>query len=285
MNSGGGVFYNDGIWFFGPDSKLTMEGELGNPITIQGDRLEEPFQDVSGQWGGIRLGTGNNIHTIKHTIIKNSIVGIRVDSMANLELCNSEIRNTSNAGLLGVHANINAKNSLFVDNGANSVQLEFGGNYDFKYCTMANYGSDVSSLRLTNVLCLDQTCFECLGNDLNASFTNCIVSGSRNDEINFFDRDCNGEAFNVSFQNCIVKVNELLEDYPDFFTANCINSTCYTLPSDENLFFDTFEGDYHLDTLSFAEEKAIPLLGLELDLEGVSRDATMPDLGCYEYVY
>ncbi len=285
VNAGEGEFYNDGIWLFGPDARLRLEGELNNPIVIQGDRLEEPFQDVSGQWAGIRLFTGNNVHTVNHTIIKNSIVGIRVDSLANLDISNTQIRNTSGPGLLGVHANINAENCLVVDNGANSLQLVFGGEYDFKHCTFANYGTDLSAVQLTNVLCLDELCGDCLGNDLNAKFTNCIIAGSRDDEIGFFDRNCNGEAFNVNFENCIVRVNDLLEDYPDFFTNNCIPGTCFNLPDDENLFFDSFEGDFHLDTLSFAEEKGIPIPGLDTDLDGMPRDLAMPDLGCYEYIY
>ncbi len=285
VNAGGGVFYNDGLWLFGPDSKLRMEGTLSDPVTVQGDRLEETFDYVSGQWGGIRLITGNNIHEINHTIIKNSIVGVRVDSMANLEIHNSQIINTSNAGLLGVHANINATNSLFVESASNSVQLEFGGNYDFKYCTMANYGSDLAALRVTNMLCLDELCGTCIGNDMNASFTNCIITGSRDDEINFFTRECDSPMFNVNFENCIVKVEELLEDYPDFYTNNCVPGTCFDLPPDVNLFYDSFEWDYHLDTLSFAEGKAKPIPGLDTDLDGILRDIVVPDMGCYEYTY
>lgn len=284
VNAGGGVFYNDGIWFFEENSTLTMQGTLEEPITVQGDRLEAPFAEVSGQWGGIRLGTGPNTHTIEHTIIKNSIVGLRVDSAATLEIRNSEIRNTSNAGLLGIHSNIYAENCLIVDNGANSAQLEYGGSYEFNYCTITNYGSESSAIRLSNAICQDFGCVDCVENEMNASFTNCIIMGSRNDEISFSD-GCSDLPLNVSFENCIVKVNELLENYPDFFTNNCINSSCFNYDNSEPLFEDQFEGDYHLDSLSFAEEKAIPLAGIPMDLDGDTRDGLMPDIGCYESDY
>ncbi len=284
VNAGGGVFYNDGIWFFEENSQLSIEGTLDNPVTIQGDRLEEPFQDVPGQWGGIRLGTGNNVHSINHAIVKNSIVGVRVDSAATLNISNSVIRNTSNAGLLGVHATINAENCLIVENGSNSVQLEYGGNYDMKYCTVANYGSDVAALRLSNAVCQDFGCVGCVENEMNATFTNCIITGSRTDEINL-SADCSDLPLNANFQNCVVRVNELLENYPDFFTNNCVSSSCFNYPTEEPLFEDQFEGDYHLDSLSYAETKAIPLPGITSDLDGMFRDGLMPDIGCYESTY
>lgn len=284
VNAGDGVFYNDGVWFFEENSTLKIEGTLGNPVTIQGDRLESSFDEVAGQWGGIRLGTGNNTHQITHTIIKNSIIGVRVDSAATLEIKNSEIRNTSNSGLLGVHSNISAENCLVVDNGGNSVQLEYGGAYDFKYCTLANYGSESTAIRLSNAICQDFGCVDCVENEMNASFENCIIIGSRTDEINLSD-GCSDLALNVSFDNCIVRVDELLEDYPDFFTTNCPTNSCFQYPNGDPLFEDRNEGDYHLDSLSYAEMKAVPLAGIALDLDGEIRDGLMPDVGCYESLY
>jgi hypothetical protein len=49
------------------------------------------------------------------------------------------------------------------------------------------------------------------------------------------------------------------------------------------LFLDTGEDNYHLDTLSLAKDVGLPLPGLEVDLDGVTRDA-MPDAGCFERV-
>lgn len=39
VNAGGGLFYNDGIWFFEENSTLKIQGTMDNPVTIQGDRL------------------------------------------------------------------------------------------------------------------------------------------------------------------------------------------------------------------------------------------------------
>jgi hypothetical protein len=41
--------------------------------------------------------------------------------------------------------------------------------------------------------------------------------------------------------------------------------------------------DHHLDTLSIAEERAVSLPGVTLDLDATMRDPFNPDIGCYEY--
>ena len=42
--------------------------------------------------------------------------------------------------------------------------------------------------------------------------------------------------------------------------------------------------DYHLDTLSIAEKKGLPIGGITKDLDGVDRNGATPDIGCYQYV-
>ncbi len=283
---GNTVFYNDGILFFLQRGRLKSQGTLENPVTIQADRLEEAFDDVTGQWAGIRLNGGSKNNIIEHTIVKNSIVGIRVDSAAELSIKNSQIYNTAGSGLLGVHAEIDAENCLFYNNGGNAVQLEYGGNYDFTYCTLASYGVDASALKMSNVLCLDPFCQEARFNQLDASWKNSIIYGSRQDEIDLFDAiaDQLPNYFNYQFENCVVRTDEIVDEelYADFydFCDPCINAS-----TDQALFLNVDEDDYHLDTLSVAEEQAMPISNLPLDLDGIMRDGSNPDIGCYEYVY
>lgn len=278
-----GNFYNDGIIVFDEGSKLRVEGTLDNPVTIQGDRLEEPFSDIAGQWGGIRLNPESFQHEVNNLIMRNSITGFYVDSLASLDIKNSQILNTSGAGLIGYRSEISAENCLIADNGSNSAFL-YGGTYDFKYCTLANYGSEASAVTATNAVCQDFGCMGCQESEANITFTNCIISGSRNDEISLSD-GCSDLDLNVSFENCVVRVDELLEDFPDFLTNNCLSSTCFQYVNGDPLFLDRTEGDYHLDSLSFAQEKAIPLAQIALDLDGELRDGLAPDIGCYESLF
>ena len=72
------------------------------------------------------------------------------------------------------------------------------------------------------------------------------------------------------------------DQYPDFLT-DCEN--CILYDRREALFFDANEEDYHLDTLSIAENNGIFIPSLPLDLDGVARDIENPDIGCYEYIF
>ena len=273
--------YNDGLIYLLESGKINIQGTVEEPVIIQGDRLEEEFQDIPGQWAGIRISTGSSGNVFENVTIKNSIVGVRVDSAAQASFINAQIYNTTSSGLVGIHSNITAENSLFHSSAGNCVQLEYGGNYDFKYCTLASYGVDASALRMTNLLCLDQLCTQYRVNNLDAEFINSIVFGSRKDEISMFQAP---EAnFNYNFKNCVVRVDELDDEppYDDFF-GNC--DPCINGDNNTILFADVDEDDYHLDTLSVAEEQAMPI-SINFDLDGKMRDATNPDIGCYEYQY
>ncbi len=281
-------FYNDGIIFVLSEGKIISNGTLEEPVIIQGDRLEEAFEERAGQWAGIRFGAGSTGNEFNFTTVKNSIIGTRVDSAAVLTLNNSKIYNTAGSGIIGIHSTINANNTLVYNNGGNCMQIVYGGTYNFNHCTLASYGVESSALFLSNALCLDLLCSEYRWNRLRSKFKNSIVFGSRDDEISLFDRQGNGTdplVFDYEFQNCIVRVEELLDEefgYPTFFDY-C--DPCQNADNSDDVFLDANDDDYHLDTLSIAEERAVPLAGLSLDLDGEMRDGGMPDVGCYEYIY
>jgi hypothetical protein len=273
-------FYNDGRLIVNSRGSLIIEGTQDNPVIIQGDRLEEEFSDISGQWFGIVM-LGGSEARVDHAVVKNSILGIAVDSAAQLQITNSQIYNTSSNGLLGIRSTITAENCLFYNNGAGAVRTVYGGNYQFDYCTLGSYGVDADALSLSNALCLDDFCSTYRAFPMNARFTNCIISGSRRDELGLFPVP--DEPFNYSFEHCALRLDELDDNEPFLnFKDDCVN--CVYLENGDALFVDLDEGDYHLDTLSVVEEKAIPVSGIERDLDGQMRDATMPDIGCYEYV-
>ncbi len=280
------IIYNDGIIFVLEKGKLNIKGTYDQPVIIQGDRLEEFFADDEGQWAGIRLGAGSKGNIIENATIKNSIVGVRVDSAAELNIKNTQIYNTAGSGLIGLHSRVIADNCLFYNNNGNCVQFEYGGNYFLRHCTLASYGVDAAALKMTNVLCLDQFCQEFRYNALNLRCFNSIIFGSRKDEIDPFDvvGDQLPNYFEYDFRNSIIKMDEVLEEEQFMnFLDNC--DPCINAPSDAVIFANSDDDDYHLDTLSIAEEMAVPINSLEIDLDNVQRDPNTPDIGCYEYVY
>ncbi|MCB0638782.1 MAG: right-handed parallel beta-helix repeat-containing protein [Lewinella sp.] len=279
--------FNDGLIYTFGNGRIHLAGTADNPVIIQGDRLEEEFQDESGQWLGIALGPGTTGNLIEYTEIKNGIFGIYVDSTAEVTLRNSIIHTTSSSAILGKRATVNATNCLFYDNGSNALQFIQGGDYNFDYCTVANYGVDASALAVSNFQCYDDFCEAFTIYRLRGNFRNCIFFGSRRDEIIISDaseRD-DPSLMVLNMRNCVVKTDELLTRsgglYADFFDTYCVN--CVNGERDDPLFLDRGEDDYHLDTLSIAQGVALPITGLTTDLEGTPRDAE-PDAGCYERV-
>jgi hypothetical protein len=276
------VRYNDGLLVFQGAGRLLVEGTVERPVIFEGDRLEPEFSQVPGQWTGIWLQAGTSGHHIEHAVIRNSIIGIRVDSAADLTLRNTQIYQTANSGLIGVHARVRAENCLWYANGAYAVQLEYGGEYDFTYCTAAVFGGRGEALRMGNALCRDPLCSDFDAFPLRARFQNCVLLGSRPDQITLFNRTGSPADFDYRFEHCLVRVRDLLRpgDTPDFFD-NC--RPCLNVSSTDSVFLNITERNFRPDTLySKADGYAVPVPGIDTDLEGKMRDAVRPDAGCYE---
>jgi hypothetical protein len=277
-----GVF-NDGLIAVFPDGSIESRGTADNPVTIQGDRLEEEFSDIPGQWVGIRFLGESKGNKFEHTIIKNSIVGSRVDSLAELELSSCTIANTSGSALVGFHAEISASNTQTYNNGGNAVQIVYGGNYSFDNCTFYNANNSEPAIYMDNATCQDIDCvLPLLLNPLNVSYNNCIVTGSNGDEILLIDASEDPSNFyNYQFNNSITRIDELLlpEGTPDFLD-HCSN--CIVINDNDSLFLDREILDLSLDTMSIAIDKGIPVSGIDSDIVGNPRDE-MPDIGAFEF--
>jgi hypothetical protein len=281
-SNGSTTRYNDGILSFVNSGRLSIEGTKEKPVIIESDRLEPEFNEEPGQFVGIWLQKATRGHQVEHAIIRNSILGIRVDSAADLTLKNTQIYNTAGAGLIGLRAKIYAENCLFYSNSNFGIQLEWGGEYEFNYCTSASYGVNGEALGMSNTLCLDAQCVEYSVYPLKARFQNCIFYGSKEDQITLFDRERKPENFDYQFTNCIVRVKKLTDPkgFPDFFDhcEPCKNA----LPKD-TIFINPNKNLYRLDTLrSIANKYGVPIPNITKDLDGKTRDANKPDVGCYE---
>jgi hypothetical protein len=281
--------YRDGIIFVLPRARIEALGTLEKPIIIEGDRLEKEFKDEPDQWAGLIIGSNSVGNVFNYTTIRNSRVGMRVDSAASLTLKNCKIYNTAGSGLYASHARVSAENTLFYNNYGNNVQLEFGGVYDFTYCTMASYGSRNPALGANNFKCYERSSLSCtkaLAYPLSMSATNCIFYGSKDDEISFTDATTTAtNDFTTNFKNCLVRVKDLLkaDNTPDFLTTRC--KDCVNADSKAKVFRKPSDDNYKLDTLSVAEMKALVIPSISKDLEDKIRDLQKPDIGCFEFQY
>lgn len=274
--------YNEGLIYTFPHGKIRVNGNSMNPVIIRDDRIEP---DHEGEWAGIRLGPESGPHIFSHCMLTSGTVGISADSASEVHIDHSIIAFTAGPGLFTRHATATVTNSLFYQNGTQGIALTYGGNYDITYCTLANFGNDNEALTMNNFYCDDLLCESGRQyNKLTASIRNSIMVGSSTDEIWMIDAGLTpGELFDISMHHNIVVVEELLEpdQYPDFFENYC--SECFEWMHGDTLFVDMDKHDYHLDTSSVAEMKALPIPGITDDLETFLRDAMMPDIGCYEF--
>ena len=90
------------------------------------------------------------------------------------------------------------------------------------------------------------------------------------------------DVWTVEMFNSVVVVDDLLDEdnFPDFFESVCLQCVEYQLS--DLLFEDFNNNDYHLDSLSIAQQIGKPLIDISDDLEGKVRHAQTPDAGCYE---
>ncbi|MGD1846557.1 MAG: right-handed parallel beta-helix repeat-containing protein [Salibacteraceae bacterium] len=273
----------------GRASTLEVNGTAANPVVFQGDRLEEEWQDVPGQWGvifggaprgGIWLTATSRDHVINHAVIKNSDIGIQVDSVGSLSsptltMESVTVINNSGVGLLAQGAWVEAKNCVFANAGNYVVALNIGGvKYLFEHCTFANYwrfGSrNTGMLLLNNFFKIRDDVFI---RDLNNTvFSNCIIEGSASEELET-QNDAAG-AFDYFFDRCILRTEKATTNANRF--ADIIRN-----PGTQ-VFADPLEGDFRLYVNSPAVDEG-KLINVLLDIEGNTRDG-QPDLGAYEFI-
>jgi len=282
---------------------LVVNGTVDEPVYFQGDRLESFYDDKPGQWGGwiendeggayllggIHLLAGSKLNFINYAVIKNAIKGIQADTLAGyqiptLTLLNSRIENMSYAGIFAQGTTILAANSIIANCGTYAVALMIGGSYEFYHCTIANfyrYGTrTTASVVLNNYFVADDVVY--VRPLDNAVFSNCIIYGGRETEIEIFntinDVPLPGN-FNYLFDHCLVQVDTMDTSNEDHFRN--------LLKNINPLFMSTFEYDYHLDTLSPVKDFGDPTISkyFPFDLDNQNRTVDDgPDLGAYERV-
>jgi hypothetical protein len=194
-----------GIWVYRYGT-INIAGTSASPVTFQGDRLEQAYQDVPGQWDRIWINEGSTKNTIDHAVIKNAYIGVHAgysvfdglelpwadgSDHKRLTLTNTIIQNCSYAGLLGHFYNITGGNDVIVNCGSHLVEFDFGGNYSFYQCTFANYWDQTNNSTTPSARTTPSFLFNNYynGNTLaqfdTLMFGNCIFDGTMAEEFQF----------------------------------------------------------------------------------------------------
>lgn len=280
-----GDFYRDGIIYILPNAHLEINGTAANPVVFEGDRRESEFSDAPDQWAGIIIGAKSQNNVLNYMTIKNSRVGIRADSASTTTLKNCRFYNTSGSAILATHSTLNAENCLSYNTYDKNLEIHFGGNYTFNYCTFSSVGSKNTSLYADNYNCYVQ---DALGNcvsgkvfGLNLNINNSIIYGNKLDELIIYNADQNKTTpFNYALKNCLIRAVDTVKSVPSDFFKYCTN--CIVYKNDNKLFKNIGGSDYSLDSLSIAKYKAQPINTIPKDIIDKLRDAKMPDIGCFE---
>ncbi len=263
---------------------LIVNGTYDNPIVFQGDRLEEFYNDVPGQWDRIIFFEGSHNNIFNYAIIRNGIIGIQVGTLGltdkpDVTINNTKVLNMNYAGIYSLAGTITSENTIVANAGFYAIALLMGGNYTFYHTTVANlwaYSNRTDpSIVITNNLMANGIYY--VGDLIQATFGNCIVYGNKDDELGLGED--NSYGFNILFQNCMITNKETdISDTTKF--KNILTNL-------DPLFVNYGDNDFELDTLSPVIDKGNIAIGnlVPLDYKGDSRTSdAAPDLGAFERV-
>jgi len=294
-------FHNESaMWVLGT---LQVHGTVDNPVTFQGDRLEEWYKYTPGQWyayyinkekdikyltGGIHFWKGSNNNIIDHAIIKNGVKGIQVDSVGEgdnptLTLSNSIVKNMSAIGLMAQSSKVLVFNSVIANCGYYAVVLSLGGYYEFYQSTIGNYYDfdtrKTPSLIFNNYYKNEDKYYTF---DFSAIFGNSIIYGNIDSEFFIDQHPDETKPFSFLFDHCLMKLDDEFDtSNKDIYKSIIRNKD--SLPR----FINTYEGNFRLDTLSAAINKGSVFYSTMIPTDQDGNDRNMdgkPDLGAYERI-
>jgi hypothetical protein len=295
MNPGTRVHLHNGavLWVY-QDGSLEINGMKGSEVVIQGDRLEQAYKDVPGQWGKIWMMKGSKDNSINYAIIKNGSIGIQVDSgfaspNYTLKLSNTIVKNMLAAGIYGQGAHMWSSNCVFANCGQYVAALTLGGSYKFEHCTFANYynfntgGSTSSGSRSTPLLIMNNYYID-VANTLqirdmdSCYFGNCILYGDLDEEIGMDTSTLAPGGFSYEFDHSLIKTTRSTPSGSHYNVA---------YKNVDPGFKDISANDYQLKvTSSNSIDKGETSIFVGFDLNNQPRPnptTSIPDLGAYEF--
>lgn len=298
IDAGAKIYFHDNSGLIIDEkASLKVNGTLNEQVVFEGDRLEHTFSNIAGQWGTIWLRAGSKNNEIHYATIKNSIIGVIVDSLGSatdptLLIKNSQIYNTSSFGLLGRETNIKGENLVIGNNGQASLAATIGGTYNFTHCTFANYWNnslrDLPAVLVNNFFAYTnetkQEIYET--RDLHAAnFTNCIIDGNNNIEL-VFDK-VPGSAFNYNIKNSMISFNDVNNNFTNNtqLDFNDISHYQNNLLNAQTHFKNTALSEFIIGEKNAGINKAFLNAALSIPVDILGNDRTnSPDIGAYQHI-
>lgn len=271
---------------------LHVEGIKGDSVVFQGDRLDRKYfgnEGYPGEWGGIYFDARSEKSTLKYTVLKNcgSSTGVGLpaalylapdsvnDNDYQLKMYNTIVENSIGYGILGFRSSVRGENCLINTCGAQGLATFEGGQYDFYHTNFITYGTNKVShtneptVALINYRDIDDVNY--IASELYASFTNCVIYGSLENEL--FARRKGRGNFNVTMDHCLIKSKDGIVD--SIGLINCIMNQ-------DPQFEDYSNWNYRPKSSSPLVNAGVQVTGIDIDITGKTRSAPY-DIGAYEY--
>lgn len=250
------------------NGNLKVEGSYGKPVYFGSSRFEDLYKNVPGQWDGIYVSESSENCDLKHFTIengKNGLIYLGSGESANtLHLEYGVIKNFTQKGLSLTNVDLVAHDMILANCGQECLHVVGNGNVELYHSTIFNswyYGVRTnSSFTIAN------------DEDSSSKIGNSIVWGTRNNEISLLN------SSDLKIENSLLKLpSSEITSYASVF-SDCIFN-------EDPLFTDAENFNFTLTSESPCIDKGKSEYGnlFPLDLLGVSRISSMPDMGVYEF--
>jgi hypothetical protein len=278
IQAGTNIYMHKNAILYVYKSTLNIQGTLGNEVVIQGDRLEQDYQNVSGQFYGIYFQQARPC-TIDYAIIKNGTSGVHLydedptNSDYTLTMTNTIIKNQARYGVfIFAGARVKAENCIIAKNGTHALFVLQGGDFNFNHCNLLGYGSSTNPAVGISNHYTDNAAGQTYVSSINeGKLYNCVVAGNQTTEFAMDTIQMSGVVLNFDFKNTLLQSEEIYTDA--FYDASVLwNGT--------PLFTNPTEFDFTFGSNSALQGNGINT-SVVTDIQGNPRN-NPPDIGAIE---
>lgn len=270
-----------GLWIF-EDAQLSVLGSAENPVTFQGDRFEEIYDDEPGQWDRIWINKSDQDHVIQHAVIKNALIGLQIEAFPfdssggsispnKITIENTFITYSSARGIYLRNYKAEINNVAIANSGQYAVAVSGGGEFKINNSTFSNYWTlstrETAAVTVVNQYSIGGVVYERPITD--SYINNSIIDGNIADG-NEFVLELSGSG------------NSFSGDYNLIRTTSLPASFNNTYPYQSPELIDPWNSNLRPSENAFVLGKANPLNATLSDLDGDPRPSA-PALGAYEY--
>lgn len=280
IQAGTDIYLHKNAILYNYKGTLNINGTQAEPVTLQGDRLEATYDDVSGQYYGIYFQEARE-SSINYAIIKNATAGIHLfsedsgNSGYTLNLTNTIVTNCARYGVfIYSGAKVKAENCILSKNGTHSLIVLEGGDFNFNHCHLVGYGGGdevAAAVGISNYYVDQINQVTNIGSINEGTITNSVIYGDLDEDFVIDTISDIAITLNFLLDGNLIKSNNELGGN---FGSNLFN---------QNPFFkDVTLGDFEWWSTSALDGAANPTYITSGNVDILGNIRTGPDIGAYE---